>query len=138
MGCIHRSVSPQDAIWLPPEDKSQNHTPSQKRIYCLGCGAVKYQGSDKAKRIGFFTNLISRINEQVAKERRRGVKGLRPITEVQKRLMIREMESKDIFCDPWTATRKLQLVAFKKILKRHCPKLTDPLINAAFSLKRER
>ena len=130
--CIHKPVSPQDAVWLPPHDKSQNHTPAQKRIFCLGGGGVKYQGSDKAKRIGFFTNLFSRINEQVARERKRGVRGLAPITEVQKRLMVREMEAEDVFMDRWSTTFKLQVIAFKVLLKRHCPKFPDNLIEAAF------
>jgi hypothetical protein len=135
MGCIHKAVSHQDAVWLPPDDKSDHHIPAQRRIFCLGCGSIKYQGSDRAKKIGFFTNLISRINEQVEKEQRRGIKDLRPITEVQKRLMIREMESNDIFTDPWVSTRKLQLVVFRRMLSRHCPNLTDTLIEAAFAKK---
>jgi len=135
MGCIHRPVSAQDAVWLPPDDKKENHTPAQKRIFCLGCGSVKYQGSDKAKRIGFFTNLMSKINQQIIKEHRRGVKGLRRITEVQKRLMVREMEADEIFSDNWISTHKLQVQAFKRLLKRHCPMFTDSLIEAAYARK---
>jgi hypothetical protein len=96
---------------------------------------VKYQGSDRAKKLGFFMNLMSKINEQVDKERRRGIKDVRPITEVQKRLMIREMESNEVFMDTWMSTRKLQLVVFRRMLKRHCPNLTDTLIDAAFARK---
>lgn len=133
MACIHRPVSAQDAVWLPPQDKSRNHTPAEKHLYCLGCGSIRYQGTDKAKRMGFFSNLISRVNEQIDKERRRGVKDLRAITAVQKRLMVREMESDDIFCDPWVSTHRLQMHAFKRILKRHCPRITDGIIEAALS-----
>jgi hypothetical protein len=135
MGCIHKPVSHQDAVWLPPDDKSDSHIPAQRRIFCLGCGMVKYQGSDRAKKLGFFMNLMSKVNEQVDKERRRGIKDVRPITEVQKRLMIREMESNEVFMDTWMSTRKLQLVVFRRMLKRHCPNLTDTLIDAAFARK---
>lgn len=133
MPCIHRPISPQDAVWLPPHDRSDNHTPAQKRVYCLGCGNIKYQGSDKAKRLGYFTNLIARINEMVEKERKRGVKGLRSITVVQKRLMVREMESDDTFSDTWSSTGKLQIARFKKLIKRHCPMINERLFEAAFS-----
>lgn len=133
MGCIHKPVSHQDAVWLPPDDKSDSHIPAQRRIFCLGCGKVKYQGSDRAKKLGFFMNLISKINDQVAKEQRRGVKHIKPITEVQKRLMTREMESNEMFMDTWMSTRKHQMVLFRRILRRHCPNLTDTLIEAAFA-----
>jgi len=135
MACIHKPVSHQDAVWLPPDDKHDSHIPAQRRIFCLGCGNIKYQGSDRAKKLGFFMNLISRINEQVNKEQRRGVKELRPITEVQKRLLIREMEANEVFMDTWMSTRKLQISVFRKILRRHCPKLTDTLIDTAFMKK---
>jgi hypothetical protein len=135
MACIHKPVSSQDAVWLPPHDKSDSHIPAQRRVYCLGCGSVKYQGSDKAKKLGFFMNLLSKINEQISKENRRGVKHVKSITEVQKRLMIREMESNDIFMDPWVSTRKLQLAVFRRMLRRYCPNLTDTLLEAAFAKK---
>lgn len=133
MPCIHRPVSPQDSVWLPPHDKRDNHTPAQKRIYCLGCGHIKYQGSDRAKKIGYFTNIIARINEVIAKERKRGIRGLRPITVVQKRLMVREMEADESFTDTWSTTNRIQINIFKKIIKRHCPMINDRLMEAAFS-----
>jgi hypothetical protein len=135
MACIHKPVSSQDAVWLPPHDKSDSHIPAQRRVYCLGCGSIKYQGSDKAKRLGFFMNLLSKINEQINKENRRGVTHVKSITAVQKRLMTREMEANDIFMDPWVSTRKLQLAVFRRILRRYCPNLTDTLIEAAYAKK---
>ena len=78
---------------------------------------------------------MSKINQQVSKEYKRGVRGLRRITEVQKRLMVREMEADETFSDTWVSTHKLQIKAFKRLLKRHCPMFTDDLLEAAFARK---
>ncbi|MFQ6052522.1 MAG: hypothetical protein ACE5K4_12650 [Candidatus Hydrothermarchaeota archaeon] len=109
--CSH--VSSSDLDWLP----YQSHGGTKGLIphpHCIKCGVVKNVSSDRAKKIGYYTNALSSMAKHLEK---RGVKN---ITQVQIRLIIKELESIEDFEDTYVITGSTQRRIFIDIVKKYC------------------
>ena len=77
--------------------------------WCVECGEVKYIGPDRAKAMGYYVNILSDI-----KRRRK-----KALTDVQTRLIVKELEGFEDFEDSYSMSRHNQEKIFVETVKRH-------------------
>lgn len=102
MSCDHKLCGNIQKVWLPYE--LRGHMKGLKlHPYCLKCGAVMNISSDRAKPLGYFMNILSRLR----------------ITKVQTRLIAKDMEEIGDFDDVFSISSFLQEQIFIKIIKKY-------------------
>ncbi len=99
---IHQSCGGNERIWLPIEGIGLAPHP-----WCVKCGVVKNISPDKAKRLGYWVNIMAEIADNFK------------ITKVQQRLAIKELQSYDGFEDTYAMTFSAQRKIFIQILKKY-------------------
>ncbi len=116
--CHHDSCGREDRIWLPKnaissygigftgnkvksDDVSLHH-------WCVLCGCVKDISDDKPQRMGYWINILSRISKNCK------------VTQSQKRLVVKELESYEYFDDLYGITGSSQRDVFVKAVKKFC------------------
>ncbi|MGQ9583427.1 MAG: hypothetical protein ACUVV6_07950 [Thermoplasmatota archaeon] len=104
-GCAHEDCDHFQRVYAPPQDFRVTRVPTQRFPYCRKCGALKNLSSDKAKLLGWFTNLLRVVNHNVALSHGK-------ITQAQQRLIISEIERVEDFEDRYQMTRSAQLDIF--------------------------
>ena len=108
MVCLHESCGSVDKIWMPHE----GHVGTKglkPHVYCINCGAVKNISTDRPKKASYFINSLSKVDRRIVK-----------LTQVQVRLIVKELESINDFEDAYSMTRQVQEKTFIKIVKNHC------------------
>jgi len=104
--CNHKSCGREHQIWLPTNDDNQE-SDVNLHPWCVKCGLVKNISDDKPHKIGYWTNILSRISLHF------------PLTKCQKRLVIKELESFECFNDMFGTTGSAQWRVFVKILQKY-------------------
>jgi len=102
---IHESSC--NRLWLP----SQSGT-LQPHPCCKYCGAVKNISSDRARGMGYYTNILSELAIYL---KRKGKK----ITKAQIRLIIKELEKIDGFDDTYVMFGTVQRSLFVDTVRRY-------------------
>jgi len=100
--CNHTSCGAAEKVWLPNESAGQVNG-LKAHPYCIHCGVVKNISSNKAKPLGYYTNVLARM----------------PLTKVQMRLMIKELENMG-FEDAYSMTKSAQDNVFISIVQKYC------------------
>jgi len=100
--CKHESCGAAEKVWLPYEFEGRSRG-LKPHSYCIHCGGVKNISSDRAKPMGYYTNILARM----------------PITKVQMRLIIKELESMD-FEDAYSMTGSEQEKVFSSVVQKYC------------------
>ena len=102
--CKHECCGTAEKVWLPYEfeGRSGGLVPHS---YCIYCGVVKSISSDRAKRMGYYTNILAR----------QGITNL----EVQIRLIAKELERIQDFDDVYSMTRSEQEGLFIDAVKKY-------------------
>ncbi|MFW3146661.1 MAG: hypothetical protein ACMUIE_07605 [Thermoplasmatota archaeon] len=118
--CSHIMSHKDKSVWVKPHPSEKIHAPSQKKSYCVICGKMKYQGSARAKKMGFYINLLKEIQRKAEVLRRRGITKHK-LTQVQIRLILKELQEDDFFTDHICTNRYDQWERFKQTLNRYCP-----------------
>ena len=108
MACEHKNCSTEENDWLPYEMDGFNFG-LKPHPYCIHCGTVKNISQDRAKRIGYYVNIISKME-----------KSLRNLTKVQFRLIVKDLEKIDGFEDAYWMTGSCQKRIFINIVKKYC------------------
>jgi len=103
--CAHEDCGHRERIFSPPQDKRITRVPVQKIPYCLKCGVLKNVSSDKARLVGWYTNLLRLVNYNIALS-------FGKISQAQQRLIIGEIEKVQDFEDRYQMTRSSQLDMF--------------------------
>ena len=100
--CNHESCGAAEKVWLPYEflGRSRGLKPHQ---YCIHCGVTKNSSPNKAKPMGYYTNMLARMS----------------ITKVQMRLIIKELEDMD-FDDTYSMTKTAQEKVFVRVVQKYC------------------
>ncbi|HIE41102.1 MAG TPA: hypothetical protein EYP80_00395 [Candidatus Aenigmarchaeota archaeon] len=98
--------------------------------YCVNCGAVEYRGPDRAKKYGYFANVLGEIRRFFEMEARKG--GKFKLTAVVTRLMLKEIESIDGFDDTFSRPFSAQKAEFIRILKKYFPSFTEDFFESFF------
>ena len=106
MKCYHESCGNERRVWLPwgrslKSDVSLHH-------WCIHCGVVKNISDDRPKKMGYWTNVLSRIAKRFS------------LTQSQKRLVVKGLESHECFDDSYGTTGSVQKEVFVKAIKKYC------------------
>ena len=105
--------------------------PSDHCCYCSLCGVVEVRGNNRGKDTGYFIELLDRFQRYNS---RRSKDGIRPLTEVEKRLIVQKMETSPLFNDPYGSSRHVQLHTFYQMLclqrKQFTPEMLTEIILA--------
>jgi len=80
--------------------------------YCGDCGTVKNVSSDRGRKLGYFITSLSRLKKRL------GNKGYR-VTDVQIRLISKELEEFPEFTDYWWITFSRQRELFVEIVRKY-------------------
>jgi len=99
--CKHESCGTGEKVWLPYEFEGRSRG-LKPHSYCIHCGVVKITSHDRAKRMGYYTNILARLG----------------ITKVQIRLIVKELERMD-FDDAYSTTRSEQKKPFISVVKKY-------------------
>jgi predicted nucleic acid-binding Zn ribbon protein len=99
--CKHKSCGTVEKVWLPYEFEGRSRG-LKPHSYCILCGVVKNISPDKAKPMGYYTNILARLR----------------ITKVQIRLIVKELERMG-FDDVYSITRTEQEKIFNSVVKKY-------------------
>ena len=102
MACDHKTCGNIQKVWLPYEFRGQMKG-LKSHPYCIECGAIKNITSDRAKSLGYFMNILSRL----------------PVTKVQTRLIAKDMEEFGDFEDGFSISSFMQEKIFIDIVKKY-------------------
>lgn len=118
--CLHRDCGNKERVWLPYEVRGL-YKGLRAHSYCTDCGTVKNISPDRAKDIGYFINILSNIGKRLENKK---------ITQVQMRLIIKELEDTTGFKDTYGISKTDQEKIFIKTVRKHC-NLPERLITEA-------
>ena len=99
--CEHKSCGAAEKEWLPYEFDGRSRG-LKPHSYCIHCGVVKNISPDRAKPMGYYTNMLARM----------------PITKVQMRLIVKELENMD-FDDAYSMTKSAQEKVFSSVVQKY-------------------
>ena len=99
--CKHESGGAAEKVWLPYEFEGRSRG-LKPHSYCIHCGVVKNISADRAKPMGYYTNILAR----------------RGITKVQMRLIVKELENAD-FDDSYSMTGSEQEKVFSSVVQKY-------------------
>ena len=105
----HKSCGAAEKVWLSYEFEGRGRG-LKPHSYCVHCGVVKNISPDRAKRMGYYTNILPRLG----------------ITKVQIRLIAKELEKTD-FDDVYFITRAQQEKLFIRVVKKYSKVREDRL-----------
>jgi len=131
--CVHRECTKDKQEWLPVENEVVSIKKTQhlkKHPYCEACGLVKSIRMDRAKPLGFYTNVLSDIRDYLQKENRRTRGAMPKLTSTQMRLIINELEELPDFEDDFVRNRREQVDIFVQVVKKHIPQMSEELIRS--------
>ena len=120
IGCEHKSS--QDRLFLSSIDK---YSPVERCNYCVTCGVIEVRGDDHGKGVGFFIDLLTQFQHYISKKPRSGI---RPLTEVEQRLIVKWMENEPLFCDPYGSRLSVQIHAFYSKLCNYRGQFTPEML----------
>jgi len=102
--CKHECCGTAEKVWLPYEFEGRSRG-LKPQSYCIHCGVVeKMPSKKKAKRMGYYTNILARLG----------------ITKVQIRLIAKELERMNFdFGNVNSMTRSEQEELFINAVKKH-------------------
>ncbi|MFQ6119603.1 MAG: hypothetical protein ACE5KE_06930 [Methanosarcinales archaeon] len=111
----HVSCGILDKDWLPYYDVNRAINNLKPHPYCIHCGFVKNISPDRAKKIGYYINALSKMKKYLSK--------------VQIRLIVKELESIEDFEDTYWRTGFSQKKIFINIVKKYS-NLSEELIQS--------
>ncbi len=132
MKCEHEDAK--EKIWLDTERKKDSQiAPDLDRLhnYCDLCGTVKNL-TDKGKRLGYFANVLTGMRGKINFEARKKDSHLTKITDIQIRLIMKELEESDDFEDVYWQKLDVQKEMFIEILQKYVPGLPEEFISEFF------
>lgn len=100
--CKHEDCGAAEKVWLPYEFEGRRRG-LKPYPYCIHCGVIKNISPDRAKPMGYYINALARL----------------PITKVQRRLIIKELENMD-FDDAYSMTKSAQEKVFISVVQKYC------------------
>lgn len=114
--CKHIDCGNCEQVWLP---KEQLNKELKKYPYCIECGIVKNVLEPPARSIGYYTNTLTEIREYLDHENKKEGAVIGKLTEVQVRLIVKELESLEDFDDKYFRNKSSQDEIFLNILEKH-------------------
>lgn len=114
--CSHESCGREHRIWLPKtltwskttRTTSNGRSDVSLHYWCALCGCVQNMSDDRPKKMGYWINILSKMAREYS------------VTQSQKRLVIKELESNDLFEDMYGTTGSAQKEVFVEAVKKYC------------------
>lgn len=106
--CFHESCCQENKVWLPLPTNDHFRTDVKLHPWCKHCGLVKNISEDRAHKLGYWMNILSKIADHFS------------IKQIHKRLIAKELTSHELFNDTYSITGFSQKELFKKIVKKYC------------------
>jgi len=106
MQCIHENCGKEERVWFPELDSRGSE--SRLHPWCISCGTVKNISDDKPKNIGHWMNVLSKISNKFS------------FSQCQRRLIVKDLQSNEMFNDNYGITGTSQKELFLKIINKHC------------------
>jgi hypothetical protein len=104
---LHRSCGAIEKVWLPVEFRDRV-IGLKPHPYCLDCGVVKNISPDRARKLGFYINVLA------------GIARFHRISEAQVRLIVRDLQAIEDFEDSYSLSAAAQEKIFIAIVKKYC------------------
>lgn len=132
MKCSHKKCHPTNRLWVPchVDHEGKEFDKIKPHYYCEECGEVEYLGPDKARRIGYFSNILGDIKRCLDVEYKKG--GTLKITKTLLRLIVMELNRIDDFTDKFSKPFTTQKKEFFSIVKKFIPSLSDDRFEVFF------
>lgn len=126
MVCLHISSARSQGIWLPVATHFGYNTDLRKHPYCEKCGTVKTIGGEKAKSIGYYTDVLMAIRKHIKNKH-----NLMPkLTQTHIRLIAKELESNELFTDTYGSNLDVQRDRFIEEVTKFRPDLREGFIKS--------
>lgn len=106
--CEHLDCGNTEKVWLPYMVRD-HHKGLKSHPFCIKCGMVKNIGSDRAVGMGYFINVISRIEKHFKI----------PGSSVRMRLAAKDLERIEDFDDEYSMSKYTQEKVFITIIKKY-------------------
>ncbi|MEG9193777.1 MAG: hypothetical protein V6S10_00390 [Candidatus Methanoglobus sp.] len=100
MHCSHEPSG--EMVWEKTEFSAVKLHP-----VCANCGTLKNVSSSRGKKLGYFISVLSRLREYCK------------ISEAQLRLIAKELERNEDFCDLWWISYERQRKIFINVVKKY-------------------
>lgn len=132
MKCEHEICHSKDRIWVPRSvnDQGIELDKIKPHFFCTSCGEIEYLGPDRARGIGYFSNILGDIKRYLEVDYRKG--GSTKITTTLLRLITMEMNRMDDFSDRFSTSFTTQKKEFYVILRKFLPSIGRDLFDSFF------
>ena len=104
--CLHTSCNKEQSLWLH-ETRCITSDVSLHR-WCVLCGVVQNITEDGPRKIGYWMNILRKIEKRYS------------LTQCQKRLIVKALETNDSFSDLFSISGSEQKEVFIRIVKQYC------------------
>lgn len=129
----HISCPPSKGVWLPLITQIGINLHLKQHPYCEECGVVKNIGGDRARSIGFYTNVLIDMKDHINNKH----KNIPKLTQTQIRLIAKELETNDLFKDPYGTNLDIQRNQFVEEVRKYRPDFTEDFIKRFIWIKNE-
>ncbi len=122
MMCAHKSCGIAEKVWHPYEIAGVKNG-VKPHSYCIRCGTIKRisSSSNRPKTIGYYINALTEILKTPSEKK--------CVTKVQMRLIVKELEAMDDFCDMYWVTKSAQDGMFISVVQKYC-KVTEGFVKS--------
>lgn len=103
--CSHQICGKQRRVWF--SSSMNNYGSIEKHPYCTSCGAIQNISDDRPKDVGYWMNKLGYISHDLR------------LTQVQKRLIAKELEHHEYFHDTFSSFGSSQKELFIQIVSKH-------------------
>ena len=104
--CHHDSCGREQRVWVPTSERKGSDV--SLHPWCMKCGLIKNISDDNSHKIGYWMNVLSTISKRFS------------LTQVQKRLVAKELESSNYFDDTYGSFGSAQKELFIETVRKHC------------------
>ncbi len=101
--------------------KGKNRLTLAPHPLCEDCGLVRNIGPDRPRKMGYFMEVLSKLERYLEEESNKG--GKSKLIEAQKRLIVKDMQEEDIFQDLYGTMASAQKERFIELIQKYRPDL---------------
>ena len=132
MKCSHTKCHSKDRIWVPCLVTSEGNEVEKIKphFYCMECGEIEYLGPQRARGLGYFSNVLGDLKRCLDADYKKG--GSTKITTALLRLITLELHKIDDFSDHFSKSFPSQKKEFYLIIKKFLPSINRDLFESFF------
>ena len=136
MKCEHKNCDHQKGVWVTVNLNKKaiisDEGKMKKHSYCEQCGTIEYKGEDRARRLGYFSNLLGSIKDFLEQERVAYHVADMKLTDAHIRLIMNELSAIEDFEDNYWRSFESQKEEFIRIVRKYLPKLSVSFLHEFF------